>query len=131
MSDTLQDLKDRDVDNLEFLMKNKQRHLYKDSNAAFVASGEMLRLAVLRCGVDLAKIMELHKDLGAVGELVSEALAQNGVRIETRPYTNPIDEWRSGVYVYKNNEIVSFIGGIKAGELGGFYIETTEQETLV
>lgn len=125
VGDTLQDLKNRDIDNLEFILKNKQIHHFKDGQAAFTASGEMMRLAVLRGGVDLHGIMEMSNDLDAVGEMTQEAMEQNGVRIETRNYKG-VDEWRSGTYVYKNNEILAFIGGIKNGQFGGKTIETTE-----
>ena len=130
MSDTLQDLKDRDTDNLQYLLANKQKHIYKDAQAAFTSSGEMIRLAVLRCGVDMHALMESTSDLDAVGEMVAEAMEQNHVRIENRPYRDAINQWRSGVYVYKDNEIVSWIGPIKKGEMGGHYIETTEQPTV-
>lgn len=132
MGDTLQDLKDRDIDNLQYLLEKKETHLFKDAQAAFTASGEMVRLAVLRCGVDLHKLMEATDDLDAVGEMVAEAMEQNGVRIEDRPYRNAIDHWRSGVYIYKDNEIASWIGGITKGENGiGFTITTTESKPLV
>ena len=131
MSDTLGDLRDRDVDNLEYLMKYKQTHWYKTSEDAFVATGEFVRLAVLRCGLDLAAIMNIAEAPEVAEEMVQEALDKGNIVIETRPYTNPIDEWRSGVYVYKNNEIASFIGGIKRGETGGFSIDTTEDRPAI
>lgn len=124
---TLGDLKHDDVDNLEYVLKHQKVMHFKDSKLAFAASGELVRLCVLKCGVDLQKLMALSESLDDVGELVEEALANNGIRIETRPYTNPIDEWRSGVYIYKNNEIAGWVGGIKKGELGGYSINTTEK----
>jgi hypothetical protein len=129
MGDTLQDLKDRDIDNLQYLLKNKKVHVFKDASAAFVASGEMIRLALLRGGVDLHALMAMTKDPAHVNEMVEEALAQNNIVIETRPYQDPVDQWRSGVYIYKNNEILAWIGGIKKGTFG-HEIETTEEKAI-
>jgi len=126
MGDTLQDLRDRDIDNLQYLLQNKKVHVFKNSASAFTASGEMVRLALLRGGVDLHALIEMTKDPNHTNEMVTEALEQNGVVIETRPYTNPIDQWRAGVYIYKNNEILAWIGGIRKGEFG-YEIETTEE----
>lgn len=125
MGDRLQDLKDRDIDNLEHLLKSKKTHIFKDNKDAFVEIGNMVRLAVLKCGVDLAGIMGSTPDPSAAGEMAQEAMEQNGVRIESRKYDAEEDKWRSGIYVYKNNEIASFISGIRKGSFG-YIIETTE-----
>jgi len=126
MSDTLKDLKDRDIDNLQYLLKNKQIHVFKTSALATIAVGEMLHAAVLRAGLDLTALMGLAETSDEAGEMVDEAMRGVGLRIETRPYTNEEDKWRSGIYVYKNNEILAFIGAVTGGAFG-FTVETTEQ----
>ena len=127
MSDYLGDLKDRDVDNLQYLLKNKSTYWYRTSQDAFTATGEMMRLAILRCGLDMKAMMEISETPEVAGDIVQEAMEKLGIVIETRPYKNPIDEWRSGVYIYKNKEIMAFIGGIKEGDTGGYSIDTTEK----
>jgi len=125
MGDTLGDLKNRDIDNLKFLLDNKQMHVYRNATEAYAAVGEMVRQAVLRGGLDLKALIDLSINSDDGGEMVDEAMIKTGVKIETRNYKEPLDEWRSGIYVYKNNEILAFIGAVKKGAFG-LTIETAD-----
>jgi len=125
MGDTLGDLKNRDIDNLQFLLDNKQTSVYKSATDAYVAVGEMVRQAALRGGLDLKALMDMSINSDDGGDMVDEAMEQTGVRIETRNYKDPIDKWREGIYVYKNNEILAFIGAVTQGTFG-FTIETAD-----
>ena len=118
MGDTLGDLKNRDIDNLQFLLDNKQTSVYKSATDAYVAVGEMVRQAALRGGLDLKALMDMSINSDDGGDMVDEAMEQTGVRIETREYKGSIDRWRSGIYVYKNNEILAFIGAVTKGAFG-------------
>lgn len=118
MGDTLGDLKNRDIDNLQFLLDNKQTSVYKSATDAYVAVGEMVRQAALRGGLDLKALMDMSINSDDGGDMVDEAMEQTGVRIETRNYKDPIDKWREGIYVYKNNEILAFIGAVTRGTFG-------------
>ena len=63
-------------------------------------------------------------------------MRSNGVKIENRVYETTIDDptirvmeedwWRGGIYVYKNNEIVGFIGS-PSWINGHFNILTTDR----
>jgi len=118
MGDTLGDLKSRDIDNLQFLLDKKQTHVYRSATEAYVAVGEMVRQAALRGGLDLKALMDMSINSDDGGDMVDEAMEQTGVRIETRNYKDPIDKWREGIYVYKNNEILAFIGAVTRGTFG-------------
>jgi len=124
MGDTLGDIKARDIDNLQFLMENKKVHSYRNPAEAYAAVGEMMRQAALRGGLDLKALMDLSINSDDGGDMVDEAMAKTGVRIESRNYEG-IDKWREGIYIYKNNEILSFIGPVTKGAFG-LTIETTE-----
>jgi len=105
-------------------MENKKVHSYRNPAEAYAAVGEMMRQAALRGGLDLKALMDLSINSDDGGDMVDEAMAKTGVRIESRNYEG-IDKWREGIYIYKNNEILSFIGPVTKGAFG-LTIETTE-----
>lgn len=105
--DTLDDIKARDILNLEtFLNKKGRIHRKFDSSVmAHNFQGRQLCDILKHLGVDVPR--------GAIDKSydVDEALKKNNIKVESRVCADdPDDEWRSGMYVYKDNEIAGFVG---------------------
>lgn len=103
-SDTLDDLKWKDIDNLENVMKGRVRRLFKSKL-------EVTRYTSALVFGTLEKIgMTMNPNM--TGEAAEKIMKRKGIKIEQRiaHYTEEEDLWRRGTYIYKNNEIVTFIG---------------------
>ena len=128
--DTLADLKAKDIDNWQHLMNEKgERFFFPDMQLAFGAYGEFLRQAIIRvCGIDMRRIINKAKNPDQAGHLMDRELNKHGVKVEERNYKNEEDINRSGLYIYKNNEIAAFVGKIKPNPLmNKLEIYTTER----
>lgn len=102
-TDTLDDLKQRDILNLETVLKKKgrQQKTFETLKEANLFIGIRLKDILSKLGVPL----ESRDDV-----LVALKMEINNVTVEPRIYNTPDDEWRSGIYIYKDNEIAGFIG---------------------
>lgn len=114
MSDniTLADMHVRDVDNLQHVLKQRSKLYYfftmKDVGGFM---NKVLYGTLEKFGIDVVKLnMNEHN--------IDQALQQNNVKVENRPYEGD-DRWRSGLYIYKDGEIVEFIGHPKKSEILG------------
>lgn len=109
----LEDIEGHDVENLKQLL-NKQRHEHKFEkvNQAVMASGILLDKALEKHGISLSVAAQLAKNGGdeASGQALDQMMKEANVRVEQRMEYKDIDQWRCGIYVYKNNEIADFIG---------------------
>jgi len=120
--DTLDDLKSRDIDNLEYsLTKKGKTFVFSRLIDAVAAVGEMMTTALEHCGVHVDAIKEKAvSDQDVAGILAEELMDRNGVRIESRMQYDGDDAWRRGTYIYKNGEIAYFIGQISRSEIAPF-----------
>ena len=122
MGDRLQDLKSRDVDN--FMSLQLDRYLDKSRSVLVAMQGQMLRMALMKCtGVDIEETMSKFQANGLTAEQAGqewqEILAVNGVVIESK--ANAEDDTRNGTYLYKNGEIVLFMGQISVNDIARRY----------
>lgn len=104
-TDTLNDIQDRDILNLEVILKKKGRDKkHFETRADAVAfSANRLNEILEKVGVSLDRAKhdpdyDIDKDMEIKGIEV-----ENRVREEEH-------EWRSGWYVYVRNEIAGFVG---------------------
>ena len=107
--DTLNDIKARDILNLEVFLKKKIRRYkkFEDETEALAFMGGRVSQIVATLGVSIERARE-DKEYD-----IDKALEVQGVKIENRVYdekNDPGNEWRSGVYIYKANEIAGFVG---------------------
>ena len=104
--DTLGDIKARDIDNLEHVLKNRTTHYFEGLAEASMFQNRALFTILARLGMDLKKTGFDEKE-------IDRLLEKNNIRVEHRQYEDTEedkDKWRSGIYIYKDNEIVEFIG---------------------
>lgn len=121
--DTLGDLKERDVDNLQAVLKNSKEYLFFQIQKCVSFAGEALEHALNQHGVSIRAHL-------SAPELLDVELQKKGIRVEHRQYEGAEDRERSGIYVYRvvgdNSEIVAFIGKPQHGRIAGTYtINTT------
>ena len=107
--DTLDDLKERDIDNLENLMKGRKRLFFKSMVEVTRFNSAMVFGTLEKLGV----VMNPSLD----GDQVDAMLKANNVKIEMRDQYTGDDTWRAGTYIYKNNEIVTFLGGARLNKI--------------
>ena len=107
--DTLDDLKAKDIDNLESVMKGRVRRLF-DSKL------EVTRFTSAMVFGTLEKI-GMYMNPSITGETAEKLMSELGIKIEPRGNYQGDDAWRAGTYIYKNNEIVTFIGGARLNQL--------------
>lgn len=109
--DTLGDLKARDIENLERVLKDRTRHLFKSIKEAMMFQNKAVFSVLARLGVDINKT-------GLNADSIDRLLEKNHVKVENRQYEGE-DQWRSGIYIYKDNEIADFVGAAKKALLSG------------
>lgn len=103
--DTLDDIKHRDIYNLEvFLNKKIRRYKTFDLSArALEFQGRRVEMILAFLGVNFQRGLREP-------DYFDNAFKEKNIKVENRIYEEPEDEWRSGVYIYKNNEIAGFVG---------------------
>jgi len=104
-TDTLDDIRDRDILNLEIFLKKKGR-IYKKFKSAADAhefQGRRLETILVSMGVNFRRGL---KDPSYFDNVFKE----KNIKVENRMYEEKEDEWRSGIYVYNRNEIGGFVG---------------------
>jgi hypothetical protein len=105
-SDTLDDLKWKDIDNLENLMKDRVFKTFKNKVEVTKFVSAMTFGTLEKVGMPMNPNM--------TGDQAEKKMKDLAIKIEPRMahYTGD-DEWRKGTYIYKNNEIVTFIGAAR------------------
>ena len=107
--DTLDDLKSKDIDNLENVMKGRVRRLFDNKL-------EVTRFVSAMTFGTLEKIgMPMNPSM--TGDQADAAMKAQHIKIEPRGNYQGEDQWRAGTYIYKDNEIVTFIGGAKLNKI--------------
>jgi len=107
--DTLDDLKERDIDNLENLMKGRKRLFFKSMAEVTRFNSVMVFGTLEKLGVKMNPSLN--------GDQVDAMLKANNVKIEMRDQYVGDDMWRAGTYIYKDNEIVTFLGGARLNKI--------------
>ena len=104
--DTLDDIRERDIFNLETFLKKKGRikKTFNYSHFAQEFQGIMFDQILNKLGISMARacVDPFYK--------IDEIMKAKNIVIENRMYEEPEDEWRSGLYIYKDHEIAGFIG---------------------
>jgi hypothetical protein len=106
--DTLDDLKEKDIDNLENLMKGRVHRLFDNKVAVTRFTSAMVFGTLEKIGMTMNPNMN--------GEQADACMKAQHIKIEPRGDYPPDDAWRAGTYIYKNNEIVTFIGGARLNQ---------------
>lgn len=104
-TDTLDDIKHRDILNLEVFL-NKKGRLYRKFQTSKDASefqGRRLEMILVFMGVNFQRGLRDQ-------EYFDNIFKEKNIKIENRIYEEEDDEWRSGIYVYNRNEIAGFVG---------------------
>lgn len=108
----LSDITDRDIDNLGLVMKECKEHLFNTPKQAGHFMGVAVNGALKKLGINQVEMAArvpkgASKDLHT--RLVDKAMVEKNVKVERRRYKEREDIWRSGIYIYHNNEISYFI----------------------
>ena len=105
---TMDEIAANDAENLLRIIEHECETYHFDTiSKAMAAAGEALRLALLRFGIEI--------DGSDSESAMNETLKAKGVRVESRlHYTGEDGWWRSGIYVYRNNEIAYFISKVRS-----------------
>jgi len=144
---TLNEIKEHDIENLEFLMTRKAKtHYLKDMHQVMWFMGQCMNTSLSRLGVSI--VPGMHE------KFVERIMKEKGVQVERRKYEDEVhpcplcggdgkikipkeriqqqfnenvpaeqkcpecagkgtvekrEAWRSGIYIYKGNEIVDWI----------------------
>jgi len=97
---TLDEIKADDISMLEDALKGKKEHWFSKPNEAMRYIGDRLFKILGRLGVKVKKGMDWR--------MVQAQLGAHNVRVENRDYEGD-DEWRSGIYVYKDDQLAGWI----------------------
>lgn len=126
--DTLDDIKHRDIFNLETFLKKKRRivRTFERRDAALFFQGIRFSQILEKLGISVARA---QRD---VTYQIDEIMKAKNVKVEHRPYPEESeDEWRSGIYIYKDNEIAGFIGSpiynSDPDKFDGYHVLCTEK----
>ena len=99
---TLDEIRANDIDNIGHITKHElKEHLFSSKSKAGPFIGTCLFARLRKLGVKI----DQHVD----ERFVDRMLKKHGIKVENRPYDEPEDKWREGLYIYKDNEIVGFI----------------------
>ena len=131
---TLDDIESYDIDNLQYILKNKKVYTFHQITECVKFSGEALDKALTEFGISLEAAASYSNSLGdpehdRVGNTVDKMLKEKDVRVEQRMEYTGQDQWRCGIYIYHSNEIVAFLGAPRREEttlgIPKYVIETT------
>jgi hypothetical protein len=110
---TLDEIKVRDIDNLELVLKTAKPVKFESDAQCKFWMGETLRKILAKLGVNLVlnvtgnpKVDKMRQKFAA--KQVERQMKEKGVKVENRNYPGN-DFTRSGIYVYYENEIAFFI----------------------
>ena len=132
---TLGAIRKRDEDNLDLILRGSKEHSFPSTMAALYFMGAVQNKILLKFGIDQ---VQMFKDSGLTAEAVKTAVTQpmdlfhvnvpvsdpgvkalidkidkmmadKDLKSERRQYQHPRDTWKSGVYLYHQNEIAYFI----------------------
>ena len=110
---TLDEIKERDIDNLELVLKASHPVKFESKNQCIWWTGETLRKILAKLGVHLIwkptgnpRLDKRQERLAA--RRVDRQMKEKGVKVESRHYGGD-DFHRSGIYIYYENEIAYFI----------------------
>ena len=109
----LEDINKRDADNLELVYRQCRRFFFDNPGKAGAFMGVTAAKALKKLNVDLEAstwraLSPLWRHESPVANIDKQLLLA-GVRVERRRYEDPQDTVRSGIYIYKANEIAYFI----------------------
>jgi len=106
---TLADMKRDDIDALKALLSRKQyEHWFPSAEKALQFIGIALFLFLdKRLKIKVKPNMVANP---GAHKFLDKLMRKNGVKVENRAYDEQEDTWRNGLYVYKNEELVAFIG---------------------
>ncbi len=97
---TLDEIKQDDIGMLEDLLKNSKEYWFNDEIKCRNFVGKCLFGILEKCGVKINEKMN--------PKMVDRLLETHDVKVENRTYDAP-DEWKSGQYVYKKDQIAGFV----------------------
>jgi hypothetical protein len=123
--DTLGDIRERDIDNWQYVIKNAKEYTFTELTKCISFCGEALNGILQKHGLDIREFLDKP-------EAMDVELARQGIIVEHRDYdqSEEEDRERSGIYVYKkvgdNSEIVGFVGKPQPGFIwGSFTVKST------
>ena len=121
MSDnrTIDEVKADDIDQLEQVVKVAQRFEFLDRKQAYKFQGICVQVALKNLGVEITKNVN--------PKFVDKQLADRGVKIEQRRYHGEDDVWRTGLYVYKGDELAFYVSNVKKNNPNPFSINRTQK----
>lgn len=125
-TDTLDDIQDRDILNLEIILKKKgrQKKHFETRAEAVAFTAHRLNEILEKLGISLDRAKH-DKDYD-----IDADMEFRGIEVENRVREEE-HEWRSGWYVYKNHEIAGFVGHPiyeeEAIKFNGFDVLCTER----
>ena len=112
----LEDIKSRDIDNLTLVLKASKEYTFPNLQQAIYFMGQSLNKSLLKMGCGAldhhAKRADpQNTDTDFVTRVLDKQMLRKQVRCEHRKpdMYPPEDRWRSGLYMYKANEIAYFI----------------------
>ena len=115
----LEDIKVRDVENLMLVIKSSKMYYYESTQEAFYNIGQFLNQGLNKLGVTALNHHAKRPDpknsnTRFLERRLTHQLLKKKVKLEARPVEmySPDDQWRSGMYAYKSNEIVFYISNI-------------------
>ena len=104
--DTIDDIRERDIFNLETFLKKRGRikKTFDSHGMSQSFMGDRLNAIMEKLGISIARAAvdpeyEIDKEM-----------ERKGIQVQNRIYEEPEDEWRSGIYVYQGKEIAGFVG---------------------
>lgn len=129
---TLGDIQDHDVANLKQLLKKNIRiYRFRTTEEVTRFTMEAIHKALEKHGISLKTAYEYgvrHKNLDDAGAAFQSLMDEKRVRVEERMSYEGEDQWRCGIYIYKDNEIADFLGAPR--KISETIILTNERYTV-
>ena len=113
--DTLEDLSDRALDNIDCLLSKTKVFYFNDADKAKMNIGLRVDAAIKKLGIDMEKTLNNAKTSAQASLNIDKELSAQNIVIENR--TQHENDMQNGMYLCKNNEIVFFISNPKINKL--------------
>ena len=107
---TLGEMADNDLEMAKVNIKNAKRVRFFKPETAFAFQADCVKATLDRLGLDISPLTH--------PKIAQRRMDAKNVRVETREKYKGENQWRCGIYIYQNGELVTFVSSVFLDESG-------------
>jgi hypothetical protein len=108
---TLDEIQDNDLEMVKYAVKNANKHQLRNQRQAAQFVKHCLDITLKRLGVHVNPPRG-QLERARYAKILDQQMEEKKVRIENRNKYTDNESWRNGIYIFKNDELTTFISDI-------------------